>query len=221
MECGAELHCIVWSANHCREGFRSKSCVERIGLPTNSLSKTLDTRRIDVLKNVRYVSAPENFKQNHRWRRCMKEVVLLIILAIMLSLHRLVIAASFGMIFTAYPVAQSAAMTRVQSTALPMEMLRGRPLSSEFLQNRQTNSPSASLIPELADRDISLLQDLAGSKSTRDFLGISHYRDGRQKLYITSARARIAYKTAEAIESEHKIYPSPSRSPRHGFFTLR
>jgi hypothetical protein len=137
----------------------------------------------------------------------MKEVVCLIVLASMSS-YRLT-AASFGMIFPADPLAHSAAVTGVRSTALPMEMFRGRPLSSESSQNRQTNSPLASPIPRLADQDISLLQDLARSKSTRDFLGISHYRDGRQKLYITSTRTQIAYKTAEAIESNTKYTPLP------------
>jgi hypothetical protein len=113
----------------------------------------------------------------------MKEVMFPI-LAIMLRLHRLAITASFGMIFAAYPI-----------------------LSSESSQNRQASSPLASPIPRLTDHDISLLQDLARSKSTRDFLGISHYRDGRQKLRITSARAQIAYKTAEAIESDARYIP--------------
>lgn len=71
-------------------------------------------------------------------------------------------------------------------------------------------APSGQPIPQLSDRAISAIQDVAKSNSFYDFAGLPDYDHERRKLFVTSNRATIAYKTALAVLNNARYTPAPS-----------
>jgi hypothetical protein len=62
-------------------------------------------------------------------------------------------------------------------------------------------------MPRLSDRVVSAIQNLAKDKRFYDFVGLSEYDHGALKLFVTSNRAKIAYETAKAAESNQRYTP--------------
>lgn len=71
-------------------------------------------------------------------------------------------------------------------------------------------SPSGRPIPLLSDTAISAIQDVAKRNSFYDFAGLADYAHGARKLYVTSNRATIAYKTALAALKNAQYNRPPS-----------
>ena len=71
----------------------------------------------------------------------------------------------------------------------------------------KSSTPSIAPVPRLTYNILSAIQRLANGKSTYDFLGLSDYGNNSSRLYVTSARALIAFKTAKASESNARYTP--------------
>jgi hypothetical protein len=66
-----------------------------------------------------------------------------------------------------------------------------------------------SRVPRLTDSAVAAIQNVAKTRSRFDFGGLSEYDHGTQKILVTSNRATIAFRSAQAALGQRRYSPTP------------